>query len=742
MSSTSYDFSALLHSYQAALRSNSPDRLRSFVPTIHTHDTDVAPLPPSIFPPVVSLPPAINCLPSSSQPQREPLGTTTTVFDDLRDASGPSTYRIGSNEESTVNRRKTAHTRRACANCRSRKVKCDGRRPRCLSCTAGSLECTWTKESDRRCLPSMTEVTSLRAQNEAYQNKIENLERQLEAIRTQARITEDDDDRFESVETMINRLKIVDTDGGIRYYGPTSTFALLSEKGSPPQTTHITPGRYQPVLGSESSLSPDSDISLASVHPLQHLPEELDISIEEHDELLDLFDSYFAPWCLVADISAFRGDLQRTRGFTRTDAYSPLLHNAILGNAVRFSDSVDPRADVAFSTKAMEYALQECEKPMLSTVKGLLLLGTLQTIICREDLASLYFGMATSVAQSMGLHLNSAHLVRAGQLSQKQKQSRDSQFWSLYALDKLWSTALGRLPTLREFEVDEYVVDAKLDAVPWQPPRYRGMLQTVSRHPSYASTVFKETCKLLAIAGDINLRLYGITSFGEQSLKGSLASHFKTRLQDWKDQLPAGAHLAENPRDNATPALLLLHMYHWLLVILVVRPTSHGRLDHSSGDRSSIESSDQAAEAIVALLEVYDECIGLRYGPLTSTHIAYAAASVLLMSAVEAGATVERRQRKLASFDRCVTLIAKLRHIWAEQTVSILRDLREDWIPSHANNASTPGAGDSIVATTGVGDGGAGDMFGFLELFHDSLQPNPFHIPDLLHTFDYPSSQV
>jgi hypothetical protein len=51
--------------------------------------------------------------------------------------------------------------------------------------------------------------------------------------------------------------------------------------------------------------------------------------------------------------------------------------------------------------------LLESAKPMLSTVKGLALLGSLHTLLGQEDLASLYFGMSVQAARELlPLHLS------------------------------------------------------------------------------------------------------------------------------------------------------------------------------------------------------------------------------------------------------------------------------------------------------------------------------------------------
>lgn len=97
---------------------------------------------------------------------------------------------------------------------------------------------------------------------------------------------------------------------------------------------------------------------------------------------------------------SFRSGLLSSNEVGRSDDYSPLLHLSILGNAVRLSDAIVRGTEAALSAHARRIAAQECERPMLSTVKGLSLLGSLHTILRNEEMASLYFGMSLTMART------------------------------------------------------------------------------------------------------------------------------------------------------------------------------------------------------------------------------------------------------------------------------------------------------------------------------------------------------
>jgi hypothetical protein len=147
---------------------------------------------------------------------------------------------------------------------------------------------------------------------------------------------------------------------------------------------------------------------------------QVGLTAAQHDQLLDLFEAYIAPWLMVSrlsyklsyesvttmkliiqvvDMPSFRSALSDINTPMRNDDYSPLLHLSILGNAIRLSDTITPGTDAALSVQASHLALQESERPMLSTVKGLSLLGSLHTVLRDEDLASLYFGMSLTISR-------------------------------------------------------------------------------------------------------------------------------------------------------------------------------------------------------------------------------------------------------------------------------------------------------------------------------------------------------
>nr|XP_019009014.1 uncharacterized protein I206_06702 [Kwoniella pini CBS 10737]OCF47795.1 hypothetical protein I206_06702 [Kwoniella pini CBS 10737] len=544
----------------------------------------------------------------------------------------------------------------------------------CGPCTRDNVECRWDIGPKRHFPP---DTAGKKAGTKRMKRRHSDASAGISENRTNGR---------DAIGSGVNWLKLVDTEGSVRHYGPMSTFAHLPENSpnSVLSNTSCSPENLSTLPwicqnGQMNAYQMSTSVSGARPSSLMygHLPTNVNLTWEEHEELLNLFEAFFGSFCMVVDISLFREDLTRTHGQHTTNYFSPLLHNAILGLAVHFSNKVHSPSDAAFSAKAASYILQECEKPMMSTIKGLVILGSLQTLLSREDLSSLYLSMALSLAKSFGLHIDCAQLVQSGQMSADQAKMRRDQFWSLYALEKLWCIALGRTSTFLDYNVPTYTVDPIIDEKPWLEP-HRFQLDRPQSHmtsASKASSTFYWFCKLLMVASDINSNLCSL-KVDKRPIGGTQVQSLRHRLKVWKDQLPPEMQLNIEDERCPPPMLMIMHMYFWLLVILLNQPQAHGRLARKSGDADAIAASEQAASEALELL--------LTYPHAPPAHIAYAAASVMLMSSVTLATPTARKEAMLQKFDQCVELLTKMQHVWAAQTAGILNKLKDEWIPSSA----------------------------------------------------------
>lgn len=219
----------------------------------------------------------------------------------------------------------------------------------------------------------------------------------------------------------------------LRYHGASS--ALLHPEAetsaSPPLSAPISASLdfSPPPFSTSSSFPPYNPFALDflgqrsdEIDWSKNLPTDLGIDLATHDALLDLFEAFFAPWCVVVDMPSFRRDMRiclaaqsSTPAPSRTDFYSPMLHNAILALACNLYrgpritvpfpqinsnapvlrlfpygpstflaeaeqgnlDSTELAA-LAFYNQARASLELECENPMLSAVRGLICASSFQ----------------------------------------------------------------------------------------------------------------------------------------------------------------------------------------------------------------------------------------------------------------------------------------------------------------------------------------------------------------------------
>lgn len=198
------------------------------------------------------------------------------------------------------------------------------------------------------------------------------------------------------------------------HYGPTSAFQHLPEPQDG-RDLSLSPAASQSV-GSLPAFSPHALFDAASAGPLdwrRHLPRD-DDALDDwdeplHDSLLALFFCYFNPWCWWCDEEAFRRDMAACLGSslpsppTRLSGYSPLLHNAILALACALSDdrrAKESSAPKSLARQAKAFVEDEGERPTLSTLQGLLLVGSFHSGNRLQGLGYIYSGIAFRMSQT------------------------------------------------------------------------------------------------------------------------------------------------------------------------------------------------------------------------------------------------------------------------------------------------------------------------------------------------------
>ncbi|GAA5899523.1 hypothetical protein JCM8208_000581 [Rhodotorula glutinis] len=595
---------------------------------------------------------------------------------------------------------------RACQNCRRRKSKCDAREP-CSTCELYHDECTYTAEQDGRRPAAKSYVSALEERVKVLERMLKQGSALGEDEASEGREGEDGAGQ-ETAELGLDRLKLDEETLELLQYGPTSAFQHLPEPQDG-RDLSLSPAASLPAF------SPHALFDTASAGPLdwrRHLPHDDDLEDWDeplHDSLLALFFCFFNPWCWWCDEEAFRRDMAICLGSslpsppTRLSGYSPLLHNAILALACALSD--DQRAKESGAAKSLARQAkalveEEGERPTLSTLQGLLLVGSFHSGNRLQGLGYLYSGVGFRMSQTLGLGIDCSGLVRRGVLTEAIKTSRDRAMWSAFTQDKLWSSYVGRNPTLKraELEVALPVIDPVRDREPWAPV---GVADEVRRKttPSFMSSTFHWLCRLAIIQEKILSTVYALRVALYSSPVQNRVSEINLELEAWSADLPLELKIAPQTSRPPPPHIIMLNAMQHFVLILLHRPfyTRHNSSTNLPINDTAIRRCNASATRIVALFELYQRSPGLRYVPISATQIAFSAATTHLLALVnaESGNQQKRAAELRETTTACVRILREMGKAYecAHATADIFEGLVDKWAgpPQSANGGDEVG---------------------------------------------------
>ncbi|GJN94165.1 hypothetical protein Rhopal_007239-T1 [Rhodotorula paludigena] len=499
-----------------------------------------------------------------------------------------------------------------------------------------------------------------------------------------------EDDELSWVEGMRD-LRLSDASHSLLYHGPSSVLAhsenadQASSLPSAPISASVdyapsplcTPAAARPdPLDFFSAPSAASDIDWD-----RNLPRDLGIDRETHDTILDLFESFFAPWCVVVDMRKFRRDMHACLALsssstgatpTRTDFYSPMLHSAILalgcflhkgprmrpfppinldsatlklypsGPSTFFKDQADlsriataDLAAIALYNHAKAMFELECEAPLLSTVRGLLFIASFNSAIARLNLGYLYFGTAVRCAASLGVDINSQRLVEQGVIT-----------------DQLWSLATGRFLTIRvdDQEISLPEPDSAADAAPWPVPAGWDIGEGID--PSQMSANFIATAKLALVQSELITKIYASKAELTTAELLNIISDIDVRLEAWAAELPSSLIVGQYLAGPPPPHVITLQLSQEKTRMLLHRPLFHRAGE--PGAETSIKHCLAAANRVIQLCNLYESLYGLCYGPLTTIQTVFIAGTVHLLTARRSMRAPKRLKASLDGAEACV----------------------------------------------------------------------------------------
>ncbi|KAH6870974.1 fungal-specific transcription factor domain-containing protein [Thelonectria olida] len=567
---------------------------------------------------------------------------------------------------------------KACVACRAKKIRCDAGRPRCSPCASQGRECVYRSEAPRQ-RPTFSRINELQREQAALKAFIVKLKQSSPADREALLASAVDEDgtvnlspvpgqsyppdhqvskqpptrrpREGATETPIistdDELDIahfisVDDAGKPSSFGPSSALhnPARSEPGLSPSRQSTTQENARNTLIANAALQRHLEYGLA------RLPNIDGIATELAFHLLNLHWARQHHTFLLTYRPAVMRDLQCSGPYC-----SSFLLNAIFACSSKFSPRTELRDNPNDAATAGRRFFRRCDeilakeslltRPHISTIVGLLLLGSTYNARGETSKGWLYTGYALRMVYDLGLHLDPKQTTD----NAEEIEIRRRVFWGAFVSDKLQSLYLGRpvAINLRDSQVTREFLDLYEEKEPFLPPALltassprlpEGMGDAI---PLHSVSTFQQLCLLSKIMTTIINRFYvvGATFSNAQS---SLLQVDKA-LQQWKENLSPDLDFQpwrspDVPTLRQTPNVMVLHNLYHSLIILVHRPfISDGHLRSAAAPIRSWERCTAAARCITSIALAYKSAFGLAGAPYVLGYTIYVACTIHVRNA-------------------------------------------------------------------------------------------------------------
>lgn len=448
----------------------------------------------------------------------------------------------------------------------------------------------------------------------------------------------------------------VDEAGKPSSFGPSSALHYHpgSGSGSGQSAASLARDHIKNSLIAEAALQRQNEHHLASLPDIHGVPTDLAL------HLLDLHWSRQHHTLLLTYRPAIMRDLLQNG-----PQCSRFLIHALFACSSKFSSRIEVRDDPSDPATSGRRFFRRCDEllaedslliyPRITTVVGLLLLGSSYNAKGETSKGWLYVGYALRMIYDLGLHLDPKETSD----SPEQVEIRRRVFWGAFVSDKLQSLYLGRPATihLRDSHVSRDFMDTLEEQelyLPYLDPKYPGgQNNPVSpATPIYSVSTFQQLCLLSKIMTKI-INTFYVVGATPRNAQASLQL-VDNALQAWRENLPAKLdfqpqHGQLNPTSYLPPNLMNVHALYHSLVILLHRPfISDGHLRSTATPSLSWGRCTSAARHITTIALAWKTAFGLRGAPYLLSYAIYVACTIHVRnSAAEASNGASREHTSL-----------------------------------------------------------------------------------------------
>ncbi|KAK5215853.1 hypothetical protein LTR96_011321 [Exophiala xenobiotica] len=541
---------------------------------------------------------------------------------------------------------------------------------------------------------------------------------EIDHIPTHGSRGEDTSRLVDNVANIFSELKLTKS-GEMSWFGPSSNLnlddaatKLNGEKEEhPPQAEEIFDQHEwlsfdnfdEEIAFHNLSQQPDFDLtgdfgtgSWAGVsleHAESTAREDLLYQAATQDHLLLLYWTWQHGFFVLISKELFVADLERARSqhtmAKRSKFYSPLLLCAILAHAAPLSRRVELRSNPdepgtsgdQFFKRARRLLEYEMENPGITTVQALALMGSREAGCGRNGLGWLYSGMSFRMALDLGLHMSCDELVKTGQITQNEADSRLMSFWGCYAYDKSWSAYVGKPESIAAHLVEEVPwptisVEAEQDL--WEPYGEETSPTMLASEPmlAYSSSTARQIVAIQGILGSVVRNLYSTTGKGQRANYSDTVTKLHCELLAWLQKLPGPLKVRNHgfSASHLLPHVLVMHILYHTATILLFRPfISHARSNCLPESFDPLGSCTSSAVKIVTLVKAYRKDYSLQFCHNMAVHGLFTASTIHLVNLVSKNASYEHSARQ--SLFRSTELLKEMGSTWQ----SAVRCLQVIW---------------------------------------------------------------
>ncbi|ORY05611.1 hypothetical protein K493DRAFT_404256 [Basidiobolus meristosporus CBS 931.73] len=484
----------------------------------------------------------------------------------------------------------------ACDRCRKMKVKCDAAKPACSTCHRLKVACTFLTGNKRR---------------GPRQNIMESLS-------------------FLSGSAGNFRHAVLKMDGG----------KIVELASSNNAQKNQAKRKKEKLKNGKAGLSEQSKyrFCLQSVQPGESSSKRMRVT--SLDTLSDDSSTRDSPLGSEENSSGVGDDVQQLIAlyFERIHQHIPIVHPSFLEDKIEenspgkillqsmcaiscryMSNDSSDKSGESFRDEVQSKLLEYCDEPSIELIQALLIMCFYEISRANFNKSSLYIGMATRIAQGMGIHKIDEQQRDISQLRVEkwiQLETKRRVWWSCFLFDRVVSLESGRPWGINE---DEFCVMLPCDDYSWetQTPVEGQVLRLHDEFPVVESpntraavSPFSHFIALIVLLGRISKFSSGYEKRPDTDREETFEL-LKTALTFWENNLPPDMQFSKETsvaNDPSSSLITLMHAFKHTSKILLHLPRLKKLSDRSSKTitMSSVESAKYCfneAKAIIGIIQ-------------------------------------------------------------------------------------------------------------------------------------------